>query len=135
MLSGTIEMLGGTVGMLAPGWDSRDGLDCWDGEQDSWDALGTNVGMLSWIVEMLAGTVGMLSSTAGMLWVGKLGCWVGQLRCWVRWLECQGWAIRMLNLYIIQMNKCMAKYRMLYRINEKMHAHCIPTCIMGNREK
>ena len=84
---------------------------------------------------MLAGTVGMLSRTAGMLWVGKLGGWVGQLRCWVRWLGCQERAIRMLNLYIKQMNKCMAKYRMLYHILVKMHAHCIPTCIMGTREK
>ena len=45
MLSGTIEMLGGTVGMLAPGGTVR-----------------------------MAWTVGMLSRTAGMLWVGKLGC-------------------------------------------------------------
>ena len=44
MLSGTIEMLGETVGMLAPGWDSRDGLDSWDAEQNSWDALGGKVG-------------------------------------------------------------------------------------------
>ena len=59
MLSGTIEMLGGTVGMLAPGWDSRDGLDCWDGEQDSWDALGRKVGMLGRSVEMLGEMVRM----------------------------------------------------------------------------